>query len=339
MLGRTDCYGDRMIRVKRRRVRWAAGVGLALTAMLVAVLAVPTSAIAGDSPALPDGSTTGIVRFRLPSLDRSRLDPNALNIARAAAKPAPLLLFLPATGAVPENYQDFLMTAYSAGYSVLGLDYWNRGKSVASTCGANAGCYTSLQQNRFNGTDPTRFSRVNEANSILHRLRAALDYLKHNNPHGGWDRYLAKGGQSIRWSRIVLAGHSQGGGESAFISHFHSVKGVLMFSSPVETFKDVSASWMEKPGVTPASRMYGFDTTGDMFYARIIGSWQKLGMGTASGAAATRTPSGSHVLLSSLYVGNAQEAHDRTVSDGTARNPDGAPVYEPVWKWMLAQVR
>ena len=327
-----------MSQVKRRHGRRSATVALALTAMLIAVLAVPTSATASDSPALPNGSTTGLVRFRLPSLDRSKLDPNAINIARAAAKPAPLLLFLPATGAVPENYQDFLMTAYSVGYSVLGLDYWNRGKSVASTCGANGGCYTSLQQNRFNGATPSRFSRVNEANSILHRLRAALDYLNHDNPHGGWDRYLAKGSQGINWNRLVLAGHSQGGGESAFIAHFHSVRGVLMFSSPVETFKDVSASWMEKPGVTPASRMYGFDNTGDMYYHRIVGSWQKLGMGK-NGAAATRAPTGSHVLLSSLYVGNAQEAHDRTVSDRTARNPDGAPVYEPVWKWMLAQVR
>ena len=328
-----------MSQVTRRRGRRAAVVALALTAMLVAMLAVPTSATASDSPGLPDGSTTGLVRFRLPSLNRLRLNPNALNVARAAAKPSPLLLFLPATGAVPENYQDFLMTAYSSGYSVLGLDYWNRGKSVASTCGANAECYTRLQQNRFNGTDPSRFSRVDAANSILHRLRAALDYLNHNNPHGGWNRYLTEGSQGIRWSRIVLAGHSQGGGESAFISHFHGVKGVLMFSSPVETYKDTSASWMEKPGQTPPSKMFGFDNIGDMYYARIVGSWAKLGMGTASEAGATKAPTGSHVLLSSLYVGNAGEAHGRTVSDGTARNPDGAPVYEPVWKWMLAQVR
>lgn len=323
-------------------IRWRSGWALfaiaALAVLLVgsslAVTSVP--AFAAETPGNAHGSSRGFIQFRLPSITGPG-NPNALNLARAATKPAPLLLFLPATGAVPNDYRDFLQTAADAGYNVLGLDYFNRGRSVAETCGADADCYTQLQRNRFSGHDPSRFSRVDAADSIQARLRDAIGYLEHHDKKGGWNRYLT--GSTIRWKDIVLAGHSQGGGESAFISHNHLVRGVLMFSSPVETFDDVSASWMGPPGATPVSRLYGFDNVSDMYFARIVGTWRKLGMGDVSAADAKTVPTGSHVMLSSLYVGTPREAHGRSVSDGTVRSANGVPRYEKTWRWMLEQVR
>lgn len=317
----------------RWRKRWAFGVVVALVvALVVGALAAASVPAFADAP---DKSDKGFTQFRLSSIHGAG-NPNALNLARSASKPAPLLLFLPATGAVPQDYRDFLETAADTGYSVLGLDYFNRGRSVAQTCGADADCYTQLQRNRFSGRDPSRFSRVDAANSIQMRLRNALGYLERHDKKGGWDRYLS--GQTIRWKNIVLAGHSQGGGESAFIAHYHLVRGVLMFSSPVETFDDVSASWLESPGVTPVSRMYGFDNVNDMYFSRIVGTWRKLGLGDPSPADATAAPTGEHAMLSSLYLGNPREAHGRSVSDGTVRGPNGVPRYEKTWAWMLEQV-
>jgi hypothetical protein len=317
----------------RWRKRWAVGI-VALAATLVAgsLAAASVPAFAADGAESPG---RGFTQFRLSAIHGPG-NPNALNLARAASKPAPLLLFLPATGAVPQDYRDFLETAADTGYSVLGLDYFNRGRSVAQTCGADADCYTLLQRNRFSGRSPSRFSRVDASTSIQARLRDALGYLEHHDRKGGWDRYL--NGSSIQWKNIVLAGHSQGGGESAFISHYHRVRGVLMFSSPVETFEDVSASWMSRPGVTPVARMYGFDNVHDMYFDRIVGTWRKLGMGDPDAADAPHVPTGSHVMLSSLYVGTPREAHGRSVSDGTVRGANGVPRYEKTWRWMLAQV-
>jgi hypothetical protein len=317
--------------------RWSARIAvvfLAITAVLGAI-SVPTAAQAADDPS---SSTPRLMKFRLPYLDGATLDPNKLNYARHAVKAGPLLLFLPATGAAPQDYQEFLSTASSAGFSVLALDYWNRGKSVTRTCRGNAECYTKLQQNRFTGTHPSRFSRVDAANSILSRFKAALEYLQDHDPKGDWGRYMNEATFNIHWSRIVLAGHSQGGGESAFISHYHRVEGVLMFSSPVETYDDVSASWMETPGATPVSRMYGLDSTTDMYFSRIVDSWKKLGMGSIDPAKAPEVPVGTRVLLTSLSLGDPRESHGRTVGDETVRNTDGSPTLEPTWRWMLDQV-
>jgi pimeloyl-ACP methyl ester carboxylesterase len=322
------------------RFRRAGTTAAAAVSLIVGLLAAP-SVIAVDAADAakprPSSADDGWVSFRLPYLDRSDGDPNRLNLARHATKPGPLLLFLPATGAVPSDYRDFLETASEEGYSVLGLDYWNVGRSVTRTCGADPDCYTQLQRNRLTGKSPSQFSRVDAANSILMRLKNALRYLNRHDPAGHWERYL--GGSAIRWDRIVLAGHSQGGGESAYIAHFHRVKGVLMFSAPVVTFGDVVASWIDGDGETPVSRMYGFDSTKDIYFGRIVGSWRELGMGSASAASATDVPTGGHALLSSLYLGSPLESHGRTVNDNTIRDSDGVPVLQETWSWMLGQVR
>ncbi|MBI5159999.1 MAG: alpha/beta fold hydrolase [Micrococcales bacterium] len=315
-------------------------VGAVLTAGALAVSAwspVPAAPVPAASPAAESAGRGRLLQFTLPYLRARPADPNAVSLARHAGPGAPLLLFLPATGAVPADYTAFLRTASDAGYSVLGLDYFNRGKSLTRTCGPDADCYDKFQRNRFDGSSPSRFSRVDAADSILTRLRAALDYLAQHDRRGGWERY--RDGAGIRWSRVVVAGHSQGGGEAAFISHYRRVRGVLMFAAPVETFDDVSAGWMERPGRTPAARMYGLASVGDMYYDRIAPTWTTLGMGRVDSADATRVPRGSRTLLSTLALGTPRQAHGRIVGDRTPRVRDSSPRLEPTWEWMLRQVR
>jgi hypothetical protein len=298
--------------------------------------AEPGGSATTNSSSAPNSDGT-VLTFKLPYLENTVHDPNAQELAQHAAGNGPLLLFLPATGEVPDNYREFLATAVSEGYSVLGLDYWNIGKSVTRTCGDDAKCYTELQRNRYDGTDPSVFSRVDVANSILTRFGAAMDYLEQYDPSGDWSRYVVDGHPA--WSRVVLAGHSQGGGESSFLAHFHRVRGVLTFSSPVETYEDVSASWINKRGKTPTSRMYGFDNVHDIYYSRITDSWKRLGMGSPDPATATAVPTGSHVLLSSLYVGDPLQSHGASVNDFGPRTASGVMEYTPTWVWMLKQVR
>jgi hypothetical protein len=114
-----------------------------------------------------------------------------------------------------------------------------------------------------------------------------------------------------------------------------------MFSSPVEVDGTVVASWMSDHGATPNSRYYGFDDTHDVYFARIQGSWAALGVGgaqTPTRIVSTLPLSGSHRILSDLVLGNPGQAHDRTVSDLSPRGANGAPVFQPIWRWMLAAV-
>jgi hypothetical protein len=252
----------------------------------------------------------------------------------------PLLLFLPATGAVPRDYRSFLGAAESEGYHVLALDYWNVGLSVARTCATNARCYGAIQANRFDGSHPGIFSAIAPADSILSRLTHALTVLRSRDPAGGWAQYLIDG--RVQWGRIVVAGHSQGGGESAFIAHLHSVRGVLMFASPVATDGTVSASWMSQAGATPMSRYYGFDDVHDVYFDRIRGSWAVLGVGGPHQPVQLGTvPSaigGSHRIVSDLELGTPGQAHNRIVADDGPRTPVGGSVFAPIWRWMLTAV-
>jgi hypothetical protein len=318
--------------------------GFAVSSVILSGPSIPgeagTSGPAGPSNTPPASAVTTALSFRLPALNGHGYTPNARNLAMRSSSTGPLLLFLPATGHVPRDYEAFLTTARSVGYHVLGLDYWNLGLSVAKTCGHDAHCYGDVQANRFDGSHPGRFSSVPRSESILSRLIHALTVLGSRDPQGGWNQYLSDG--EVQWSRIVLAGHSQGGGESAYIAHRHRVQGVLMFASPVATDGHVSASWMSTTGATAMSRYYGFDDVHDVYFNRVAGSWHILGVGGASGPEqvgihAPRAGS-THRVVSDLELGSPGQAHDRVVSDAGPRTSVGAPVFQPIWRWMLTAV-
>lgn len=269
--------------------------------------------------------------FRMSTVVHESLVPNQRNYAARSDAAGPLLLFLPATGQKPADYTRFLRLATDDGYHVLGLDYWNLGRSVASTCADDAGCYGAVQRNRFDGSHPFAKSSVAAKDSVLGRLKPALAYLEESDPRGGWGRYLD--GSAVRWDRVVLAGHSQGGGESAYISHIRSVRGALLFGSPIITDGATAATWLSTPSRTPASRIYAFDNTSDQFWPRIEASWQRLGLGTPQVVDGTSAYS-SHALISEQ---RQKRAHLWMLDDSTPKRADGTPVYEPVWDWMLTR--
>jgi hypothetical protein len=318
-------------------------IGIAAGGALVAPAAAWAEKPA-PSPA-PRADRTGVEipaevhsTFRLPAVDGVRYTPNARNVAMRSSADAPLLLFLPATNEVPENYQRFLGAASSVGYHVLALDYWNRGLSVARTCERNARCYSQLQANRFDGSHPSRFSAIAPSDSILARLRHALTHLRTTDHAGGWGRFLD--GDRVRWNRIVLAGHSQGGGESAFIAHGHRVQGVLMFGSPVESVDGVTAAWMQHRSVTPADRYYALDSQHDMYADRIQGSWHALhlpGRPTVIGTAAPERM--SHQLVTDVRLGDPHACHVMFIVDRGPMGERDTPLFRGVWLSMLQAVR
>jgi hypothetical protein len=284
----------------------------------------------------PDGS---LHRFRLGTIDGERLRPNRDDFAARSDAEGPLLLFLPATRAKPADYQLFLQTALDDGYHVLGLDYWNLGRTLSGTCEADPRCYGQVQRNRFDGSRPSAVSDVTPAGSIVSRFRDAVAYLDDHDPDGGWGRFV-RGDDGIAWSDIVVAGHSQGGGEAAYIGHIRGVRGVLMFSSPVESLGAVHAAWMDEPGRTPVSRMYAIDDVRDEFGPRITGSWKVLGLDGTDGPFRTDTappPDGAdpHAILTDIRIGLPGESHSRIIKDTTPLGPDGTPRLLPLWQWLL----
>lgn len=280
-------------------------------------------------------------RFRLGTINGQRLEPNRDDFAARTDAAGPLLLFLPATRAKPADYQRFLSTALQDGYHVLGLDYWNLGKTLSGTCQADPHCYGQVQRNRFDGSRPSAASAVRPSGSIVSRFRDAVAYLEDHDPDGGWGRFV-RDDQDIAWNDIVVAGHSQGGGEAAYISHIRSVRGALMFSSPVESLDAEHAAWMDAPGRTPVERLYAIDDVRDVFGPRIRGSWTVLGLDGENGPFRTDTdPPGTggdpHAILTDIEVGTPGESHSRIIKDSTPLGPDGTPRMLPLWQWLLGR--
>lgn len=315
--------------------------GAALTAPADPSSAAPTTGATPPALSQPVAAMLGpLVRdvFRLRAEHGIRFSPNARNIAIRSDARGPLLLFLPATGAVPRDYGEFLDTAGDQGYHVLALDYWNRGRSVARTCEQDAHCYTDLQANRFDGSHPTAYSAIAPEDSVLDRLRRALATLDRRDPDGGWGRFAD--GDRVRWNRIVLAGHSQGGGESAFIAHHHRVQGVLMFGSPVESVGSITAAWMARPGVTPVTRYYAFDSRHDMYAKRIAGSWRALQLpGRMQLLGSTPPQRLAHQLVTDHRLGDRRASHSLFITDAGPRSDGDRPVFREIWTAMLRAVR
>jgi len=321
----------------RRRAMVIVGVGIVATAaVVVATLVFLPSG--GPVVAKPWRS-----HFRLATSATDPISPNSDNYASRTRPASPLLLFLAATGHRPSDYRSFLSVARSSGYHVLALDYWNTGLSVQKMCRTDPRCYGQVQRNRLDGSRPSSFSSVGRSNSIVNRLSVALDRLRKRDPNGGWNRYVGPGG--IRWNRIVVAGHSQGGGEAAYIAHVHRVRGAVMFSSPVDSYDGLDAAWMARPGATAPSRLYGFVDTGDMFYRRVLASWAALGM-SQFGAPVSPGRLGSegarseapHEIVTTRDLGGPDASHLRDITDRTPRAADGTPVFARTWSWLLSQL-
>jgi hypothetical protein len=174
-----------------------------------------------------------------------------------------LLVYLAGTGLAPPGPVDFLKTAADAGYRVISLAY-NDTPSVLAFCQRNPvpGCYDKFHRMRIYG-DQTLGDRTDSntgAESIVNRLAKLLQLLERRDAKGGWGTYLENGNPS--WSRIALAGWSQGAGMAAFIAKEHATARVVLFSGPFDSFRPPDggrqlAAWISKPSETPPALWFG----------------------------------------------------------------------------------
>jgi pimeloyl-ACP methyl ester carboxylesterase len=223
-----------------------------------------------------------------------------------------LYLFLPATGTNPTSYSMVQQAAVDLGYHVIGLAYPNV-DTVVGKCNvlwdpknpnnmdnynARQSCYLNVRQQTIGGVEQdTTYTVVSSTDTINNRLTKLLVYLADNYPDEGWGGFLDDTG-SPAWSRIVVAGHSQGGGNAALIGKLHLVARVVMISSPPDgcfisnipdkngvtldqkqfpTCQDPSpnlagAQWTS-PGATPPDRYYGLAHQSEFAVTPILANW------------------------------------------------------------------
>lgn len=169
-----------------------------------------------------------------------------------------LFLFLAGTNDNPETGLGIDTTFAAWGYHAISLDYENT--VLAASCGRttdDTAC-GRYREAIVTGASVSDMIKVDPANSILNRFQTLLEYLVKNDPAGGWKEFISDGKPD--WSRIIVAGHSQGSGHGAYIAKLFKVDRVLMFSGPQDynVALDKPAPWQARPGATPPSRFFAF---------------------------------------------------------------------------------
>jgi hypothetical protein len=330
-----------MADVTRRSTRAAVRTGAAAGVLAIALGLAGSSGAAAAPAGAPRLTSLSVS----PSATDPRLagpnDPNLAVLGPRSSWNGLLLVFLPGSGGQPACCRLFLDEAATLGYHAIGLTYDNT-IAVGSRCLNDLACYGVVRQNVFDGSDPTAPTAVVARDGVEHRLAALLATLARTHPRDGWGAFVHHGKPEYR--SIVLTGHSQGGGEAAFIGTLRRLRGVVSLSSPPDTNdRHVAAPWLSTVdgGATPLDRYYAFAHTGDPFLPRIEADWAAMGLGglgLITSVDQTGPPYGySHQLLSSAALPPVVLAtHDSTAVDGAQPLcPDGSSEYVVVWRYLL----
>jgi pimeloyl-ACP methyl ester carboxylesterase len=129
------------------------------------------------------------------------------------------------------------------------------------------------------------------------------------------------------WSRIAVAGHSQGAGHAAYIAKKYEVDRVLMFSGPQDYFDDLAqpAAWEKQPGATAPSRFFAFLNLHDPYKEEHQAASCAVLMDLAKPETLTLQP------------GDQVKGQYRILVNTEEKNPHGTtilPEFEDVWKYM-----
>jgi hypothetical protein len=254
-----------------------------------------------------------------------------------------LLIFLPGTGAIAQNYQLILAQAARAGYHAVGISYPNDERVSTLCIGQPTSCYAATRLEILTGIAGSPVVDVNRTNSIENRTIRLLRFLDGTEPSAGWRQFLLTD-STIDWSRISISGHSQGGGHALFAAQRYSV----FRGSAYSTYGDVLAGsgapapWVTQPYATPVNRLAGFMSTADemVSVATALTTWSSIGMtGTVVNVDSTAAPYGAAQRFvtsavpenPSLVIGpnhNVVVVDVNTPKVGAARTP----VFADVWR-------
>lgn len=321
--------------------------------VLPALVALACRFSASDSPSTPvvesvetlPTPAASLCRELLPSETDSALTQwNEPHIVCAPAETNPrgeLFVFLPGTGALPSYYTQLMQTAAEAGLHVIDLRYPNDEGVNFDICPKDPddNCHQFVRQETIQGVDVSPHVAVDSQNSIEARLQSALTHLAAQFPAEGWEQYLEN--DSLLWNKMVVAGHSQGGGHAVYFAKLHPVNRVIAFTW-VDVRKRELASWVtDMPSATSAENYYLLWHQDD----QPIAGYQPELM-TALGLDRFGAPviieqsaspyQNTHALIATTPPPTDQIPHNTPVVDFALNfGSNGDPIYKAAWQYLL----
>ncbi len=211
-----------------------------------------------------------------------RLDSHFVYRAPNVPQTGRLFVFLPGTGAVARDYRLILAQAARGGYHAMGISYPNDA-AVFTLCATAAGtCHGEARLELLTGQPVSAVVNVDRANSIENRVIRLVRFMQTTEPAGNWGQFLV-GDSAVAWSKVSIAGHSQGGGHALFIAQRYVVLRATAYASFGDAQSGGSgvAPWVTRPYATPMSRVFGLISTFDEIVppATTLAVWSAIGMG------------------------------------------------------------
>jgi hypothetical protein len=192
-----------------------------------------------------------------------------------------LLLFMGGSYSAPKEYEVVCNHAATIGLDVISLSYPN---SVAAfSLGSIAGQYNfdNFREEICFGTAVSNAVSVDVLNCITTRATSLLLFLKNTYPNENWGQYLTSA-NTLVWSKIIVAGHSQGAGHACYLGKKKLVDRVVMLSGPNDysVYYNSPANWLLQNGQTPVTKQYSLLHTQDEIvpYTYQVANLKALGL-------------------------------------------------------------
>jgi pimeloyl-ACP methyl ester carboxylesterase len=192
-----------------------------------------------------------------------------------------LVLFIGGSFSVPANYSTFCTYPASIGFDVISLSYPNDVAAASLENSSDLLAFDNFREEIAFGTQVSNAVNVNVLNCITVRAVKLIQYLNTTYPNQNWGQYLATA-TTLDWSKIVVAGHSQGAGHACYLGKKRAVERVLMFSGPNDyhTYYNAAANWLSQTGITTINKQFALLHQQDQIipFASQSANLQALGM-------------------------------------------------------------
>jgi pimeloyl-ACP methyl ester carboxylesterase len=331
----------------RRKLRGLAS-GLALALALTAGAASPSAAVAAlltkaDGVIRHDIAVTTVDPTAVQAPNRRTGKPNenfVLAPQAPAARKKKLFLYIVGSGVSETTAQEILYEGARRGYNAIAIAYRNY-EAVVPLCAKSADddCTGKVREEILTGVDMTPLVTIGPQDALEPRLQKLLVYLRATYPAEGWGEFL-NGGET-NWAKVTVAGHSQGAGHVALLVKRHAMERAVMISGVADREPSGKpAPWLFRPNKTPVDRVFGFSNVADTVVTFPIAeaSWKAMGLKGPPTSVDGRKPDfgGSHMLSTATNPTSGSNHHTVMVDDNILpRNPDGSPVYLPVWDFLI----
>lgn len=249
---------------------------------------------------------------------------------RAAPARDQLLIFITGTGG-RGGPPGFLQTAADLGYHVIVPLYVNDIPAAVCRDDADPQAFENFRREILEGRDLSPRVAVDRANSLEHRVLKLVQWLAAQRADENWAQFLDASG-AIVWSKVVLAGHSQGGAHASLMAQDHAVARVVMTGAPKDYSQALRrpAAWY-RAGLTPAKRQFAFvherDAQGCTF-AEQLENFRAAGLAPVASVDGAEAPFGGAHALTTAFGGELASvpAHTSVINDVRFR---------PIWQFML----